>query len=90
MRKKTFQSEDKNVLSQPACLNRIYRSINSQGFTEETIRELRADIDYISGYTTAKDVEAFFASLVDDFFPKGKAWQALPFRIRNRRLRISH
>ena len=25
-------------------------------------------------YTTAKDVEAFFASLAEDFFPKGKAW----------------
>ena len=64
MRKKTFQSEDKNVLSQPACLNRIYRSINSQGFTEETIQELRADIDYISGIYRTKEVGAVLLAAI--------------------------
>lgn len=47
---KGFISEDKSVLNQAACLNRIYRKVNLEGLTADGIQELRDDIDYVAGF----------------------------------------
>ena len=46
---KTFVSEDESVQTQAACLNRIYRKINTLGFSPETAEELKDDLDYVAG-----------------------------------------
>ena len=45
---KNFISEDENVQTQAACLNRIYRKVNSTGLSPDTIHELRDDINYVA------------------------------------------
>ena len=47
---KGFLSEDESVLNQAACLNRIYRKVNNEGLTADSIQELRNDIDYVAGF----------------------------------------
>jgi len=47
---KNFISEDENVRNQAACLNRIYRKVNTDGLSADTIQELRDDIDYVAGF----------------------------------------
>ena len=46
---KSFMSESENILNQAACLNRIYRKINIEGLTADSMQELRDDLDYITG-----------------------------------------
>ena len=41
-------SEDETVQTQAACLNRIFRKVNSTGLSADTIQELRDDIDYVA------------------------------------------
>ena len=45
---KNFISEDETVQTQAACLNRIYRKVNSTGLSPDTIHELRDDINYVA------------------------------------------
>ena len=45
---KNFISEDETVQTQAACLNRIFRKVNSTGLSADTIQELRDDIDYVA------------------------------------------
>lgn len=45
---KNFISEDETVQTQAACLNRIFRKVNSTGLSADTIQELRYDIDYVA------------------------------------------
>ena len=45
---KNFVSEDESVQTQAACLNRIYRKVNSTGLSPDTIHELRDDISYVA------------------------------------------
>ena len=45
---KIFISEDETVQTQAACLNRIFRKVNSTGLSADTIQELRDDIDYVA------------------------------------------
>ena len=47
---KGFISEDESVLNQAACLNRIYRKVNYEGLTADSIQELRDDIDYVAEF----------------------------------------
>ena len=49
LEEKEFISEDETVQTQAACLNRIYRKVNSTGLSADTIRDLRDDIEYIAG-----------------------------------------
>ena len=45
---KNFISEDETVQTQAACLNRIFRKVNSTGLSADTIQELRDDIYYVA------------------------------------------
>ncbi len=45
---KGFISEDESVVNQAACLNRIYRKVDFEGLTADSIQELRDDIDYVA------------------------------------------
>ena len=47
---KNFISEDESVQNQAACLNRIYRKVNAEGLSTDTIQELRDDIDYVADF----------------------------------------
>ena len=47
---KNFISEDKSVLNQAACLNRIYRKVEADGLSADTLEELRDDLDYIARF----------------------------------------
>lgn len=46
---KNYLSEEAGVKNQAACLNRIYRKVDEEGLTSETLQELRDDIDYVGG-----------------------------------------
>ena len=50
LEEKSFISEDNNVMNQAACLNRIYRKVNSEGLSAETLYALHDDIGYVSGF----------------------------------------
>ena len=45
---KNYISEDENVQNQAACLNRIFRRVNRDGLTAETLKALGDDIDYVA------------------------------------------
>ena len=47
---KGFISEDESVQNQAACLTRIYRKVNIEGLTADSIQALRGDIDYVAGF----------------------------------------
>ncbi len=47
---KGFISEDESVMNQAACLNRIYRKVNLEGLTADSIQVLCDDIDYVAGF----------------------------------------
>ena len=59
-----FLLEEKAANSQVACLNRIYRKINAEGFSEDSIRELRDDIDYVSKTYDIDNVSAVLLAAV--------------------------
>ncbi len=40
-------SEEKHLMTQAACLNRIYQKVSVSGFTSDSIRELLPDLDVI-------------------------------------------
>ena len=48
-RDKQYISEDADVKTQTACLNRIFRKVDYMGVSLEILLELKGDIDYISG-----------------------------------------
>ena len=48
-RDKQYISEDADVQTQTACLNRIFRKVDCMGVSLEILLELKGDIDYISG-----------------------------------------
>lgn len=48
LEEKSYISEDKTVQTQAACLNRIYRKVNTTGLSTDTIQELGEDIDFVS------------------------------------------
>ena len=45
---KHFLSEDESVRTQGACLNRIYRKVDMEGWSTEAREELCDDIQYIN------------------------------------------
>ena len=45
---KSFISEDMNVKSLTACMNRIYRRIQTDGLSTESMKELESDTDYVA------------------------------------------
>lgn len=47
---KGFISEDESVMNLSACLNRIYRKVSSEGLTNDSLQELRNDIDYVAAF----------------------------------------
>ena len=65
-KEKTFLSEDKNVRTQAACLNRIFRKVNVDGLSAESIGELKEDMDYIGGcFNIAPEHTALLAAILE-------------------------
>ena len=48
-KKKNFISENQDVMSQVACMNRIFRKVNENGMNSDSLSEIHDDIRYISG-----------------------------------------
>lgn len=46
---KSYFSGEEDAKTQAACLNRIYRKVQSEGMSSLTLEELRGDIDHITG-----------------------------------------
>ena len=47
---KRFVADGENVMSQAACLTRIFRKVSMEGITPEALSEIQGDIDYVSDY----------------------------------------
>ena len=63
---KSFISEEETVQTQAACLNRIFRKVNSQGLSSASIQELRSDIDYVARhYNIGKDCTVLLAGILE-------------------------
>ena len=61
---KSFISEDETVQNQAACLNRIYRKVNHEGLSADTIQELRDDIDYIAEFYSIDNQSAVLLAAI--------------------------
>lgn len=61
---KNFISEDETVQNQAACLNRIYRKVNHEGLSADTIQELRDDIDYIAEFYSIDNQSAVLLAAI--------------------------
>ena len=61
---KSFLSEDETVQNQAACLNRIYRKVNSEGLSADTVQELRDDIDYIAEFYSIDNQSAVLLAAI--------------------------
>ncbi len=62
MKKMKQKREEK--MTQVASLNRIFRKVNTDGLTEETLKELREDIDYIAALYNIDDTSAALLAAV--------------------------
>ena len=63
---KSFASEAEGVMNQAACLNRIYRNVNINGLSPETLKELKADIDFVSSfYNIDKESAVLLAAILE-------------------------
>jgi hypothetical protein len=47
---KAFISEDESVQNQAACLNRIFRKVEFEGLTAQSMQELEDDIKYVADF----------------------------------------
>ena len=61
---KTFDSEGKSVMTQAACLNRIYREVNTAGLTAETIKGLKTDIGVVSDFYNIDEESAVLLAAI--------------------------